>query len=126
MALLLDTHVLLWWEESSPKLGVATRAAIRASDTVYVSAASAWEVEIKRGARKLTFRGDFADMIKANDFVELAVRVQHATVLRALAMHHRDPFDRMLVAQSLVEGCTLVTSDRTLGDYGVPILDANR
>jgi len=126
VALLLDTRVLLWWEESSSKLGSATRAAIRASDTVYVSAASAWEAEIKRAAGKLTFLGDFDDMIKANDFVELAVNVRHATTLRALSMHHRDPFDRMLVAQALVEGCTLVTADRTLGDYGVPVLDASR
>ncbi|HEY5087095.1 MAG TPA: type II toxin-antitoxin system VapC family toxin, partial [Gemmatimonadaceae bacterium] len=107
---MLDTHVLLWWEEESPKLGSAARAAIRASDEVYVSAASAWEAEIKRAVGKLTFTGDFDDMIRANYFAELAVSVRHATALRALAMHHGDPFDRMLIAQAKVEGCTLVTA----------------
>jgi PIN domain nuclease of toxin-antitoxin system len=126
VALLLDTHVLLWWEEMSPKLGSATRAAIRTSNMVYVSAASAWEAEIKRSGGKLTFAGDFNDMISANNFAELQVSIRHATTLRALAMHHRDPFDRMLVAQALAEGCTLVTADRRLGGYGVPLLDASR
>jgi len=126
VALLLDTHVLLWWEEGSPRLGPATRAAIRGSDAVYVSAASAWEAEIKRAVGKLTYSSDFSDMIRANDFAELSVSIQHATALRALAMHHGDPFDRMLIAQATVEGCTLVTADRKLSVYGVSLLDASR
>lgn len=126
MALLLDTHILLWWEEDSPKLGPVARAAIRASDAVYVSAASAWEAEIKRALGKLIFAGDFDDMIRANDFAELSVSVRHATALRALAMHHGDPFDRMLIAQALVEQCVLVSVDRKLSVYGVPLLDASR
>lgn len=126
MTLLLDTRVILWWEEESPKLGPSTRAAIRANETVYVSAASAWEAEIKRGSGKLIFAGDFDDMARANGFIELAVSIYHATALRSLAMHHYDPFDRMLIAQALVEGCTLVTADRKLAGYGVPMLDASR
>jgi PIN domain nuclease of toxin-antitoxin system len=126
MKLLLDTHVILWWEEKSEKLGPSTRAAIRASETVYVSAVSAWEAETKRGIGKLIFAGDFDDMTRANAFIELAVEIHHATALRSLAMRHYDPFDRMLIAQGLVEGCTLVTADRKLAGYGVPILDASR
>lgn len=124
MRLLLDTNVLLWWEEGSPRLGAGTRAMIRASESVYVSAASAWEAEIKRALGKLTFSGDVDEMIIANSFIELPVHVRHTSALGSLAQHHRDPFDRMLVAQALTEGCTLVTSDRHLARYGVPILDA--
>lgn len=124
MRLLLDTNALLWWEEESPRLGAATRAMIRSSESVYVSAASAWEAEIKRALGKLTFSGDVGEMIVANSFIELPVHVRHATTLRLLEQHHRDPFDRMLVAQALVEGCTLVTADHHLARYGVPILDA--
>jgi PIN domain nuclease of toxin-antitoxin system len=124
VVLLLDTHVLLWWEEGSQRLGPAARAAIRAADVVYVSSASAWEAEIKRAQGRLVFAGDFNDMIRANRFSEIAVSVRHATALRALDMHHRDPFDRMLIAQASVEGCTLVTADRTLAMYGVPLIQA--
>lgn len=124
MLLLLDTHVLLWWEENSRRLGPAARAAIRAADVVYVSAASAWEAEIKRAQGNLVFAGDFNDMIRANNFAELPVSVQHATALRALDTHHRDPFDRMLIAQASVEGCTLVTADQQLAVYGVPLIQA--
>lgn len=119
MRLLLDTNALLWWEDESPQLGAGARTAIRASDTVYVSAASTWEAEIERALGKLSYRGDVGDMISANSFIELAVSVRHATALRLLPSHHKDPFDRMLVAQVLVEECTLATSDNFLGMYGV-------
>ena len=122
MVLLLDTHVLLWWEEGSRRLRHAARAAISAADAVYISSASAWEAEIKRARGRLVFAGDFSDMIRANQFTELPVSVQHATALRALKMHHYDPFDRMLIAQASVEGCTLVTADRTFAMYGVPLI----
>jgi PIN domain nuclease of toxin-antitoxin system len=122
--LLLDTNALLWWEENSDRLGHAARATIRASESVYVSAASAWEAEIKKALGKLAFGGEVQDMIDANTFIELPVTVRHAAALRLLGRHPRDPFDRMLVAQALVEECTLVTADRHLARYGVPILDA--
>jgi PIN domain nuclease of toxin-antitoxin system len=124
--LLLDTHVLLWWELGSPRLGPSTRAAIGASEVVYVSAASAWEAELKRGVGKLIFAGDFDDMVKANGFTELHVSIRHATAMRAFPPHHTDPFDRLLVAQASVEGCTLVTADSALSVYGVQLLDAVR
>ncbi len=124
MRLLLDTNALLWWEEGSDRLGTRARDAIRASEAVYVSAASAWEAEIKRGLGKLTFTGDVEDMINANGFIELPVTSRHATALRSLGRHHRDPFDRMLIAQANVEGCTLVTADGQLAEYAVVMIDA--
>lgn len=124
MRLLLDTNALLWWEEDSERLGAVARAAIGASEFVYVSAASAWEAEIKQALGKLVFADDVQEMISANGFIELPVSVRHAAALRSLGRFHRDPFDRMLVAQALVEECTLVTADRDLARYGVPTLDA--
>ena len=124
MRLLLDTNALLWWEEGSERLGAHARTAILACESVYVSAASAWEAEIKRALGKLAFEGDVDDMIRANGFIELPVDVRHATALRSLGSHHRDPFDRMLVAQAMLEECTLVTADSGLAKYGVDIQDA--
>lgn len=124
MRILLDTNALLWWEAGSERLGARTRTAILACPTVYVSAASAWEAEIKRALGKLAFEGDVDDMIHANGFIELPVEVRHATALRGLGSHHRDPFDRMLVAQAMLEACTLVTADTSLAKYGVDVLDA--
>ena len=124
MRLLLDTHALLWWEADSERLGPVARAAIGASDLIYVSAASAWEAEIKQALGKLVFADDVEEMIDANGFVELPVSVRHAAALRSLELYHRDPFDRMLVAQALVEACTLVTADKNLVRYGIPVLDA--
>ena len=124
MRLLLDTNALLWWEEGSERLGARTRSAILACEAVYVSAASAWEAEIKRAFGKLAFAGDVDEMVRANGFIELPVEVKHATALRSLKPHHRDPFDRMLIAQAKFEECTLVTADTSLAQYGVDILDA--
>ncbi len=124
MRLLLDTNALLWWEGGSEWLGPAARVAIRSSDLVYVSAVSAWEMEIKRALGKLRFTGDVGEMIAANGFVELPVTVQHAATMGSLAEHPRDPFDRMLIAQALAEDCTLVTGDRGLARYAVPMIDA--
>lgn len=122
---LLDTHVVLWWQEDSPALANDVRRTIASAEVVYVSAATAWEAEIKRALGKLTFPAPFADVLTLNSFVELPVTVRHAAATAALPMHHRDPFDRMLVAQALVEGCTLVTADRALARYGVPLLIAS-
>lgn len=125
MQLLLDTHVVLWWQSAAPELRPDVRRAIASAELVYVSAASAWEVEIKRALGKLVIPAPFSDVLAPNDFTELPVTMRHARALAALPMHHRDPFDRMLVAQSLVEGCTIVTLDRALATYGVPVLLAS-
>jgi PIN domain nuclease of toxin-antitoxin system len=122
--LLLDTNVVLWWQGDLGRLAERVRVAIRAADEVYVSAASAWEAEIKRSLGKLAFPQSFAHILEFNNFTELPVTLAHAAATAALPHHHRDPFDRMLIAQASVEECTLVTADRRLAVYGVPLIQA--
>jgi PIN domain nuclease of toxin-antitoxin system len=115
---------VLWWQGDLGQLAERARVAIRAADEVYVSAASAWEAEIKRSLGKLVFPQSFGEILVFNNFKELPVTLEHAAATAALPHHHRDPFDRMLIAQSSVEGCTLVTADRRLAVYGVPLIQA--
>ncbi|HSU95758.1 MAG TPA: type II toxin-antitoxin system VapC family toxin [Gemmatimonadaceae bacterium] len=122
MKLLLDTKVVLWWQGDLGKLAERARVTIRAADEVYISAASAWEAEIKRSLGKLAFPQSFGDILVFNNFKELPVTLAHAAASAALPHHHRDPFDRMLIAQASVEGCTLVTADRKLAVYGVALI----
>ena len=126
MLLLLDTHAFLWWNADDPALGPAARAAIADSDSiVFVSAATAWEIATKRAAGKLVAPGDIADWIREDGFTDLAVEVEHAILSAELPGHHRDPFDRMLVAQASIEELMLVTSDPEIAKYDVATLDAS-
>ncbi len=118
MRLLLDTHTFLWWDDGTLPAKVVRR--IRAADEVHVSAASAWEVAIKAGLGKITVKGSFADAVKDYGFDELPVGFAHAELVRTLPPLHRDPFDRILVAQAIVEGLTLVTRDALVTAYAVP------
>lgn len=120
--LILDTHVVLWWRLDSSKLKAAARQAIATADIVWVSAVSGWEVAIKRALGRVRMEEAFVQMVQASEFGELPVTLRHAERLAALPDHHADPFDRMLIAQAQVESATLVTHDRQLGDYDVPIL----
>ena len=122
MTLLLDTHVVLWWRVNSPRLKRAVRDAIATSELVWVSAASGWEVSIKRALGKLELSQPFGSMVAASDFVELPIRLAHAEEIAALPPHHTDPFDRMLIAQARVERATIVTHDRQFGQYDVPTI----
>jgi PIN domain nuclease of toxin-antitoxin system len=122
VSLLLDTHAFLWWVAGAP---LDPAAAARIADPealVAVSAASAWEIAIKRAIDKLRFDGDVATEIRDNGFEALDMTVRHGVRAGELPPHHRDPFDRMLVAQAQAEGLTLVTRDHRLDDYDVPIL----
>jgi PIN domain nuclease of toxin-antitoxin system len=120
--LLLDTHVVLWWSTDSPRLREEARDAIRNADQVMVSAASVWEAAIKAGMGKLTISVPFSAVAEANGFDRLPITFEHAAAVAALPEHHRDPFDRMLVAQALADGLILVTQDRAMEPYGVPVL----
>ena len=120
--LLLDTHILLWWLDGSSRLPQAARAAIIASEAVYVSSATAWEIGIKASQGKLDFPGDLAEQLSLNDFKPLPISISHAVAAGALPDHHRDPFDRMLVAQARVESLMLITSDARLKSYDAPVL----
>ena len=122
MKLLLDTHVVLWWQRDDRRLTRAARTAIATADVVWVSAISAWEVAIKVALGRLRLTEPFRVLLRADDFTELPLTVAHAEALGALPAHHTDPFDRVLVAQARVEGATIVSHDRALRPYRVPML----
>jgi len=116
--LLLDTHVLIWWDEGR-RLSAAARRAIEAADSVYVSAASAWEVAIKIGLGRLRPARTVEEAADESGFLELPITFRHAQRVSGLPAHHRDPFDRLLVAQAEMEGLTLVTRDPVFERYAV-------
>lgn len=124
MRLLADTHVLLWALGRPDRLAGAASAALRdPANHLFVSAASTWEIAIKSALGKL--EGDVGVIAKAArdlGFAELAVTVAHTVRVRTLHSHHRDPFDRILVAQALEEGLTIVTHDAVFTAYAAPTL----
>jgi PIN domain nuclease of toxin-antitoxin system len=125
VTLLLDTHVFLWWIGDEPRLGRQARAAVsEAGDAVHVSAASVWEIAIKmaRGRLRLPRDEPLSTLIESEGFNEIPVTSRHAEVLLRLPLAHGDPFDRLIVAQAMAEEMTLVTADRTLEAYKIPIL----
>lgn len=122
MRLLLDSHVLLWWLVKDRRLADRHRRAIGdPSNFVSVSAASVWELAIKSSLGKLELPDRFAQVVAA-EFPVIPVELPHAAKVAELPLLHRDPFDRLLVAQCLLEGLTLATVDPILGRYGIPIL----
>jgi PIN domain nuclease of toxin-antitoxin system len=122
MTLLLDTHVILWWQRDDRRLNRRARAAIAKADVVWVSAVSGWEVAIKSALGRLHLTEPFQVLLGADDFTELPVTLAHTLRLEHLPPHHADPFDRMLVAQALVERATLVSRDRALAPYGANVI----
>ena len=122
MRVLLDTNVVVWLLLGQRRSIPEDVAAALASppSTVLVSAASVWEIAIKRSLGKLRIHESWQRMLMRLDLEHLPVTVEHAAMVEGLPWHHRDPFDRLLVAQALVEECTLVTADRALDDYAVP------
>lgn len=122
MKLLLDTHILIWWANGE-EFPQAVADAIAAPDAeVYVSIASLWEIVIKRSLGKLTFDLDFRDLLARAGFTLLPIEIRHLTILDGLPAHHRDPFDRVLVAQALCDELTFVSADRNMPRYGVTLL----
>jgi PIN domain nuclease of toxin-antitoxin system len=120
--LLLDTHILLWWLADVPPVTERLLGYMSTAEIVMVSAASVWEIEIKKALKKLEAPDDVDKAIEFNGFRPLPISVAHAMLAGQLPALHKDPFDRMLIAQATLEGLTLVTRDRTLVEYGVPIL----
>ncbi|MDQ3138621.1 MAG: type II toxin-antitoxin system VapC family toxin [Gemmatimonadota bacterium] len=123
MSLLLDTHVLIWWDEGR-RLAAQARRAIEDADAVYVSAASAWEIAIKTALGRLRPSRTVEDAVRESGFLELPVTFRHAARVAVLPAHHRDPFDRLLVAQAEVEALTVVTRDPVFGRYPVAVIGA--
>lgn len=124
--LLLDTHALLWWLADDPHMGDAARDAIADGERrVLVSAASAWEIAIKRALGKLDAPADLAAAVEDASLEPLPITLEHATAAGALPRHHDDPFDRMLVAQAQLEHLIVVTADARFADYGVAVMPAD-
>lgn len=118
--LLVDTHAVLWWLSDDPGLSATARDALAdPANDVLVSTASLWEIAIKRGLGKLSAPDDLPGHIEAGGFGWLAVSAEHAWRVRELGRHHRDPFDRLLVAQALVENMPIVSADPRFRAYGV-------
>jgi PIN domain nuclease of toxin-antitoxin system len=123
MRLLVDTHALLWALGEPSTLAPAARDAIAdPSNLVAVSSASLWECAIKASIGKLDLPQDFFDSIPNAGYEVMPIRIPHLNLYCNLPMHHRDPFDRMLVAQVRVEALTLVSRDREMAKYDIDIL----
>jgi PIN domain nuclease of toxin-antitoxin system len=112
---LLDTRTLVWWDTDKLPKNVVSR--IQRANEVYVSAATAWELAIKSALGKIALRGELGAVLQDYGFVELPVTIAHAEAVRRLPMVHRDPFDRMLVAQAMVEDLVIVSRDPLLREY---------
>jgi PIN domain nuclease of toxin-antitoxin system len=123
MRILLDTHTFLWWNSRDERMPQHLREAIKSSqNTVYVSAVTVWEIAIKRAIGKLDFSLPIAAAVEGHGFSSLAISVQHSEWAGALPSLHRDPFDRLLVAQAQMEALTLATVDSKILSYQVPHL----
>ncbi len=120
MRILIDTHVLLWWFGSSKRLKPEHVELFEdESNDLWVSASSAWEFAIKQKLGRLEAPDDFRSAVVASGLHEMAITHQHALVAGDLPMHHRDPFDRMLVAQAQIEQMAIMTVDPVFDDYDV-------
>ena len=123
MKLLLDTHAALWWLTGDERLVKATADRLSdATNQVLLSAAVVWEVAIKRSLGKLKTPEDFAPTLLGAGAQPLPISLDHAAAVEQLPWHHRDPFDRILVAQASVEGAALVSHDAALQAYGVQLV----
>jgi PIN domain nuclease of toxin-antitoxin system len=122
VSLLLDTHIALWGITADPSLGDELLDRLRHDPDVFLSPVTLWEITIKQAAGKLAGPADLAERVRDMGFRELTVTHAHAVAAGRLPAHHRDPFDRMLVAQATVEGLTLVTRDSEFQRYEVDLL----
>lgn len=118
---LLDTHILLWAISDDARLSSNHRRLIESGDGIAVSAVSIWEIAIKRSSGKLHVDGDIVELLKARGIPVVAINEHHAAQVENLAGHHRDPFDRMLIAQAQVEGLSILTADPTFVRYDVAL-----
>jgi len=126
MNLLLDTHTFLWAIDNHPNLSLKAREAIiDGSNVVFISAATAWEITIKKAIGKLKLpEGSYLEELTLHRFTPLDITTEHALAVEHLPPHHKDPFDRMLIAQAQVEKLTLVTRDEKIKAYPVSVIEA--
>lgn len=124
MQLLLDTHALIWWLSKDVKLSArAYQEIANPCNIVFVSAASAWEIAIKKSIKKLETPDDLVEQINAKNFQPLAITIEQALAVEKLPMHHQDPFDRILIAQAQCLNLTIVTRDRKFNFYDVDLIN---
>jgi len=125
MNLLLDTHVLLWWLADDPTLGKDARDTIAdATNLVLVSAATVWEIVIKKALGKVELPSGFRETLDSQPFTRLDITADHAFQVERLPAIHRDPFDRILIAQCMTEGLVLATRDKNIRRYGIRTIEA--
>ncbi len=127
MRVLLDTHAFLWYVLDDARLGANAKAVISAgANEIFISPASHWETAIKVALGKYSLSVPFAEFwrnnIDVNQFAVLAIEIRHTEALVSMPHHHRDPFDRLIAAQALVEDIPLVTADATMQAYGVAVI----
>ena len=126
MKLLLDTHAFIWWDSDPSRLSAASLAAIRdPANEVWLSVVSVWEIVIKLQLTKLTLRGVLADIVseqQANGLRVLGISLQHVLAVQSLPAAHKDPFDRLLAAQAIVEDAEFITGDPIYAQYPVRVL----
>jgi PIN domain nuclease of toxin-antitoxin system len=126
MKVLLDTHTFIWWDGNSAQLSqVALALCTDPHNTVFLSVVSAWEIQIKRQLGKLQLRLPLATVIESqqrqNSIEVLPVMLPHVLALDALPPHHKDPFDRLLIAQAIAEGAALISNDPAFSKYGIDV-----
>lgn len=123
MRLLLDTHAALWWVAEDPRLSARAAAELaRESSEILLSAVVIWEVAIKQALGKLETPGDLGLALTAQGAIPMPVSLEHAAAVADLPPERSDPFDRLLVAQAKLESAVLVSADKRLAAYGVPVL----
>lgn len=119
---LLDSHILIWIDVGDARLPLEVLTRLRQGNERFLSAATAWELGLKQASGKLRMKTAASSMLATFRLSELPVSIRHAESAAQLPGHHRDPFDRLLVAQAKLEGLILVTADRKLTHYGIPLL----
>ena len=125
MNLLLDTHTFLWAIDNHPNLSPEARVAITdGNNMVFVSAATAWEISIKKAIGKLSIpEGSYLNELSVHRFTPLDITTEHALAVEHLPQHHKDPFDRLLIAQAQIENLTIVTRDPRIKQYAVQVIN---
>ena len=123
MNIILDTHIILWWLKDDPLLSEKHRGIIgNQANICFVSSASVWEISIKQALGKLRIASDYLELLTSQGFVELPVLWRHADKVRDLPLHHRDPFDRLLISQAIQEDFALCTVDNQIIKYPLKIV----
>ena len=125
MPYLLDTHILLFWYDNPKLLSDKARAIIEnPNNVVFISSVSTWEIAIKKSLGKLNVPDRLFDLVKNGDFLELPITIAHTKKLLSLPDHHRDPFDRLLIAQAMEENATFITRDEKIIKYKIKTIRA--